>query len=332
MLSYNEVLGHERAKAIITKAIAGNRVPHAYLFRGPAGVGKKLFAKGVAAAVNCRNRAGTFACGECVSCKKLLSGNHPDFTFVEPDKGAIKIGQVREICREISYPPYESSTRVVVLEDVHTMRREAANSLLKTLEEPAENNLLILTAESSCEVLTTISSRCQVVPFFGLSEEETAQVMEGKDLGCNEQELVLLAKLASGSPGKALEVAGTDVLPVWNLLQDLLIDKSLYRDSEVGRWLACAEKIASLKSDVQHLFALLRLWLRDHLLFLHGASNGSALYDWDQDGRMLPHEISGMDEVLIILSDCEKKMIYNCNLALMAEVLLFKIQGLKDFR
>ena len=85
--------------------------------------------------------------------------------MISPEKGVIKIDQIRRLTRELSYPPYESLMRVVVLEDVHTMRREAANSLLKTLEEPPENNLLILTAEASQEILATLTSRCQVVPF-----------------------------------------------------------------------------------------------------------------------------------------------------------------------
>ena len=112
--------------------------------------------------------------------------NHPDFLVISPDKGVIKIDQIRRLCQELSYPPYESETRVVVLEDVHTMRREAANSLLKTLEEPPDDNLLILTAESSKEILATLISRCQVVPFTPLSISDTTAILiaDGKDAAC----------------------------------------------------------------------------------------------------------------------------------------------------
>lgn len=330
ILSYNEVLGHERAKSIVSRAIGSDRVPHAYLFKGPDGVGKKLFAKGVAAAVNCLDRDGDFACGFCRSCRKLISGNHPDFSFVQPDKGVIKIDQVRKVCRELSYPPYESATRIVVLEDIHLMRREAANSLLKTLEEPPENNLLILTAESSCEVLDTISSRCQVVTFWGLSESETAEILAKEELKCSEQELVILAKIAAGSPGKALAISKTNVLSIWQEVQTLLVDASSYQDSAIGCWLNCAEKISSLKDDIVHLFALLRLWLHDHLLFLHGANDGASIYEWDRSGKMLEYSSNSINEIFSLIADCEKKMIYNCNLPLLCEVLLFKIQSLKN--
>ncbi|MFW2365488.1 MAG: DNA polymerase III subunit delta', partial [Desulforhopalus sp.] len=144
-LCFRQLLGQEKAKKLLLRSLAADRIPHAYIFKGPDGVGKKLFARGVAMAVNCRDTTTVGACGKCISCRKYCSMNHPDFLVIQPEKGVIKIDQVRRMTRELSYPPYESAMRVVVLEDVHTMRREAANSLLKTLEEPPEGNLLILT-------------------------------------------------------------------------------------------------------------------------------------------------------------------------------------------
>ena len=125
---------------------------------------------------------------------------------VAPEKGGIKINQVRKLSRDLSYPPYESAMRVVILEDVHAMRQEAANSLLKTLEEPPENNLLILTAESSREILATLTSRCQVVPFCRLGDGETAGILEGH--GVDPTEALLLAHLFEGSPGQGTPVEG----------------------------------------------------------------------------------------------------------------------------
>ena len=159
-LSFSAVLGQDKAKKILERSITSGRIAHAYLFRGPDGVGKQLCAKIVAARINCTQKSGTqSACGSCNSCRKYLSGNHPDITVISPEGGTIKIDRVRELCRSLSYPPYESPTRVVVVEDVHSMRPEAANSLLKTLEEPPENNVLILTAGAGRDILETIVSR-----------------------------------------------------------------------------------------------------------------------------------------------------------------------------
>ncbi|CAG35513.1 DNA polymerase III subunit delta' [Desulfotalea psychrophila] len=330
-LCYSQVLGQQRAKQIVARAIEADRVPHAYLFKGPDGVGKKLFARGVAAALNCRERQGAFACGHCVSCRKLLSGNHPDYTVVQPDKGAIKIDQVRSLCRDLSFPPYESPVRVVVLEDVHTMRREAANSLLKTLEEPPQNNVLILTAESSCEILTTISSRCQVVSFYPLTENEVSTALQGKELPpLAENEQGLLARLAEGSPGKMLLLSTTAVLPVWKKAQKLFIDPALQGDAEIGAWLQCAEEIALLKEDMTYFFAILRLMIRDHLLNLSGVQESlCSLTDWGFSENKLRWSRPALLQALHYIDTAEKKMVYNCNNTLVCEVLLFALQRLK---
>lgn len=205
---YTNILGQDRAKNMVRRALAHGRMPHALLFRGPAGVGKRLFARGLAAALNCRGgQPGNIpltACGTCSSCHKLQSGNHPDFLVVEPEKDAIKIGQVREMSRAITYPPYESRYRVVLLEDVHAMQPAAANSLLKTLEEPPPGNILILTAEASREVLATILSRCQIVPFLPLTEVETLSIIKHLLPDAGEETARLLARYSDGSPGKAL--------------------------------------------------------------------------------------------------------------------------------
>ena len=123
---------------------------------------------------------------------------------ISPEKGAIKIEQVRQMCQALSYPPYESDTRVVLLEDVHTMRAEAANSLLKTLEEPPADNLLILTADSSREILPTIASRCQVVPFHAPERDRILSGFWRNILTDRIQQTAhLLARLSEGSPGRA---------------------------------------------------------------------------------------------------------------------------------
>ncbi len=321
ILCFSEVLGHEQAKKIISRGIKAGRTPHAYLFRGPDGVGKKLFARGLAAALNCRSDA-EGACGICTSCKKMLSDNHPDFKVVSPEKGAIKIDQVRKVSRELSYSPYESSVRVVVLEDVHMMRREAANSLLKTLEEPPENNLLILTAESSFEVLATISSRCQVIPFYGLGSLETEQLLEGGLDNVSTADRAIVARLAGGSPGKAIALAQSEVLSCWYDVRNLLLESE--GDEDILNVLFCAEQITTLKDDVVLLFDLLKLWFRDHLL--RGIDGVDVQLEvWDDKARSLSWSPERLEKALKAVEQSEKELFYNCNATLVNEVLLFTL-------
>ena len=313
---FTQLLGQEKAKRLLRRSLAAERIPHAYIFKGPEGVGKRLFARGVAAAVNCRDGSGVGACGICSSCKKFHSQNHPDFVVIRPEKGVIKIDQIRRLTRELSYPPYESTLRVVVIEDVQTMRREAANSLLKTLEEPPENNLLILTAEASQEILPTLTSRCQVIPFTQLSIDETVTILVTH--GIDRDAAVLLARLSEGSPGRALLFKKTDMIVLWRELVAFLSDPAVDADRDVGVLLGHAEKMAALKEELPALLGLLKIWIRDLLL---GEDRQNIvrplLKNWDSPDLLA--RLQAIDRA-------ERELARNCNRNLICEVLLFKLQ------
>jgi DNA polymerase III subunit delta' len=322
-LCFSELLGQEKAKRLVTRSITANRVPHAYIFKGPEGVGKKMFARGLAAALNCRAGEKGKACGICSSCRKFRSGNHPDFMVISPDKGTIKIDQVREMCRALSYPPYESELRVVLLEDVHTMRPEAANSLLKTLEEPPANNLLILTAEASREILTTISSRCQVVPFFGLTEEQTVEILRRRESTLDQESAQLLARLAEGSPGRALLLYKAELIDTMKKIVDLVTTPAGNADGNVGLLLQMAEEMAALKENLSPLFGLLRLWLRDVLL--GGDEFRVAMPD---SGKSWSSEL--LFAKLAAIDQAERELSRNCNRTLVCEVVLFHLCSMRQ--
>jgi len=316
---FTQLFGQEKAKRLLSSSLMAGRIPHAYIFKGPEGVGKRLFARGVAAAINCRDTKRLGACGVCSSCKKFRSMNHPDFLVVSPDRGVIKIDRIRQLTKELSYPPYESAMRVVVLEDVQTMRREAANSLLKTLEEPPENNLLILTAEASQEILATLTSRCQVVPFSRLSIADTMAILVRQ--GIDSETARLLARLSEGSPGKALLFQKTEMIALWRKLVSFLSDPAVEPDGDVGKLLQLAENMAALKEELSSLLGLLKIWLRD-LLLGDVQDNGAA-----RDGN--PVKSWNSNELfakLQAIDRADKQLSRNCNRNLVCEVLLFKLQ------
>ncbi|MGW8193580.1 MAG: DNA polymerase III subunit delta', partial [Desulforhopalus sp.] len=320
---FTRLLGQEKAKRLLRRALAAGRLPHAYIFRGPDGVGKRLFARGVATAVNCRDTTMVDACGECLSCRKFRSMNHPDFLVIQPEKGVIKIDQVRRMVRELSFPPYESAMRVVVLEDVHTMRREAANSLLKTLEEPPDGNLLILTAESSQEVLPTLSSRCQVVPFYSLSLKDTAAILVQQ--GVDVDAAPLLARLAEGSPGRALVYQQTDMVRLWREVIHFLSDPDVDTDRDVGRLLQFAERMALLKDELPALLGLLKIWVRDRLV----DNPGQEISAGSREAAGKSGRSEDLFDQLQAIKRAEVELSRNCNKTLVCEVLLFKLQGFR---
>ena len=311
---FNGLLGQHRAKVLLQRSLHSGRIAHAYLFKGPPGIGKKLYAAAMARAINCRTAGPAGICTECSSCRKFLSGNHPDYRVERPEKEVIKIEQIRTLAKALTYPPYESSRRVVVVEDVHTMRPEAANSMLKTLEEPPEGNVLILTAETSKSVLPTINSRCQVVPFFALTQEETASILTTKH-GLDSEQAILLARLSEGSPGKALLLNSTEMIAIWAEVVAGLGDDRFRRDEHCATILTWAGRMADLKENLGPLLGLFRLWLRDLLsdngVLHHGGSRRSS---------------EQIFQGLAALDQAERELARNCNRALVCEILLFRLQ------
>jgi len=319
-ICFTQLYGQEKAKRLFGSSLMADRVPHAFLFRGPDGVGKRLFALGVAAAINCRRRSGPSACGKCSSCRKFQSQNHPDFLVIRPLKGVIKIEQIRQLTKELSYPPFESAMRIVVLEDVHTMRREAANSLLKTLEEPPADNLLILTAESSQEILATLTSRCQVVPFSQLSISDTATILAAH--GIEREAALLLARLSEGSPGRALLYQQSEMVAVWREVVDVLSNPAILPNRDVGVLLRLAEKMADQKDDLPPFLGLLKIWLRD--LLLVDRTTGERAKE-----VLSPRKSWSSAQLfakLQAISRAERELARNCNRTLVCEVLLFALQ------
>ncbi len=336
------LLGQERAKLFLERALASGQLAHAYLFRGPDGVGKQLLARHLAMAVNCRQRpsqesrpglAPLDSCGACSSCQKYLSGNHPDFLVIRPEKGTIKIDRIREMMQALSYPPYESAMRVVVLEDIHTMRDEAANCLLKTLEEPPARNLLILTAASARKVLPTISSRCQTIPFFPLRHKDTVQILHQQRPEMDHETAHLVARLAEGCPGHALRLGHGEMIPLWRKVVALLANPDIDANQGAGLVARAAKSLDLLHEDLLSFLGLLRIWLRD-ILWAEIVHQNRGSGEWkaiDSEKGKKERNRKGWSsqqifDKLLAVDQAERELARNCTRPLVCEVLLFKLQ------
>jgi DNA polymerase III delta' subunit len=202
----SSITGQARAIETLRAAVARRRLHHALLFEGPSGVGKATTARALAMALNCERGPHTDGCGECAPCQKILSGNHPDLVgFDMTGKGLTE--RVRELLPSLGFRPHEARARVVVLDpadDLAQGRAEAANALLKTLEEPPADTHFVLCTAQPHRLPVTVRSRCQRVRFSPLDRQTIVHFLtarQGAELAVAEE----AAALADGSLGRALE-------------------------------------------------------------------------------------------------------------------------------
>ncbi|NTV12377.1 MAG: DNA polymerase III subunit delta' [Desulfobulbaceae bacterium] len=344
----DSVLGQDKAKAMLRRAVQGKRLAHAYLFRGPAGVGKKTLARAFGNYLNCLAPTPTAdACGHCPSCRKLQGDNHPDRLVIAPEGAAIKIDQIRELKRALTFPPFEASLRTVLLCDVHTMRRSAAaNSLLKLLEEPPPGNLLILTGDAASEILPTITSRCQQIPFTTLPLAQVAAALTAesraretaafakstsKGLEPARQEIITpttaatLAALADGSLGQARRLAASPLLELRRQIITSLLQLHPGRPETAEAILALADSSSESSEHLSELLGLLQLWFRDIFLLHQGQPQRVVNLDLrealEQALRRWP--LAELPQRLALFEKAKNQLARNCNRALVCEVLYF---------
>ena len=182
MATLDRIRGQSRVVEILQRAIAQDRVPHAYLFCGPAGAGKMTTALALATAIQCIDAPGR-GCGQCVACDKIAAGIHPDVQVLARQGAAqiIPIETIRsQVITKLGLPPHEGNARIFLVEEASSLAPASANALLKTLEEPPQRTHFILCTTAPDQLLPTLRSRCQRVMFAMLSAEMRAE-MQGEE-------------------------------------------------------------------------------------------------------------------------------------------------------
>ena len=211
-------VGHDRAIASLARGLQEGRISHAYLLVGPPQSGKMTLALDLARAVNCL--ADDRPCGECSQCQRVDAGLHADVHVLGIDgettvggrsRVAIGIDQVRAMQHEASLKPYEGRYRVFIVDGAERLSDEAANSLLKILEEPPDQVVLVLLASDLGALLPTVVSRCQRLPLRRLPLERVAREVEAR-FGLSRVEAEETARLSNGRMGRAFELAGRSEL------------------------------------------------------------------------------------------------------------------------
>jgi DNA polymerase-3 subunit delta' len=224
-VSWQRIRGHDVIVAAFTRAVERGRLAHAYLFVGPTGVGKRLFAGELAKALLCEKIDGRLeACDQCPACHLVEAGTHPDFFTAArpPDKPNLPIDLIRELCRGFSLKSARGKGKVAILDDADDLDdpitgNAAANCFLKTLEEPPPRSVFILVGNSIDRQLPTILSRCLAVRFRPLAPEQVDTILRENDI--EETRRPQLIRLSNGSPGQALALSDVEL---WKFRETML--------------------------------------------------------------------------------------------------------------
>jgi DNA polymerase-3 subunit delta' len=274
------MLGHEWAVNLLREHVAQGGFCHAYLFTGPQGVGRRTLALRFAQALNCPHpHASGVPCRTCRTCTQIERMQHPDLTVVQAERvgGILRVDQVRDLLPGLSLAPYQARYRIALFLRFEEANPNAANALLKTLEEPPERVILILTAESAESLLPTIVSRCEMLRLRSLSLDTLCAGLQER-WGIPEQEARLLAHLSNGRIGYALSLHRD---PEQMELRKLWLEEhqNLLSSSRVKRF-AYAETLAKDKERLLQALAVWQSLWRDVFLRASGSSVAVSNLDW----------------------------------------------------
>ena len=321
-MTFGNIYGHEKPIAILKSAMAKNRIPHAYLFYGMEGIGKRTVASVFARALDCRGNEPP--CGTCPSCRKAEHGNHPDIVTVAAEGQFIKIGAVKELQEQMKFRPSEGRWRIFIMPEADRMNAPAANALLKTLEEPSTGNILLLTSSRSHALPMTILSRCQHLRFNPLPRKEVARYLRERE-GIDEGAAEVLAASSGGSIGRAMEMNREDYLTLRNgILERLASDTST---DALGR-LAFAGRFGTEREEILERLGILRICYRDALVFKETAEAERLVF---QDRATLigalAGRLSGRDLLgnMAAIEAAASAIDQNANKPLTLEAMVFKL-------
>jgi len=320
------VVGHEWAVELLHNSLVAGRRPHAVLFTGPPQIGKRTLALALAAAMNCAAE-GTRPCGQCRSCRLIARGAHSDVRVVQAEtgessrEGVLKIDQIRELQRAAGLAPLESPNKVFVLREIERANLPAANALLKILEEPPPQVVLLLTSARPHALLPTVISRCQILALRPLPFTQVASALVER-WGASPEDADLLSHLSEGRIGWAVERL-KDSAARDERARRLIDAQQLPQMGRLQR-LGYAETLTRAPASIHPTLVLWASWWRDVLLIQQGCqkhvSNVDRLSELEQQAQAF--DPIQLRRFLVRLQEAPAQLNQNANARLLLEALM----------
>lgn len=315
-MSFSNIKGHTGQVGIIKAGLKQNKTMagRGYLFSGPEGIGKRLAAETLIKALNCDQ--GAFdSCDKCPSCLKIDKRQHPDVHFLDDSQtGQIKIEDIRQLKHQITLRPYEAKYKVFILDNSHNLTAEAANALLKTLEEPTANSLIILISSKPELLFKTIVSRCRTLRFYPMQRRTLEQILK-EDYGVSDALAHFLSFFCEGRLGTALTLKDKDILSD----RDRIING-----------LVAGESTAGDKQQMRDMLTILSVWFRDIYLVKSGVEYSELINIDRKDelsaaGKVYSYE--ALDKIFGFISDAMLWLEQNVNSKLISANLRHLLQS-----
>ncbi len=323
-MSFRDIVGHDKQIAELKGAMAKQRIPHAYLFYGLEGVGKRTTALAFAKTLNCL-KSDLDACQVCASCRKADHNNHLDIVLLAAEGQFIKIQAIRELQERMKFKPWEGKKRVTIIDGAERMNEAAANALLKTLEEPPPANILILVSARPSQLPATILSRCRQVRFHPLGEGEVASFLQ-KSFALDPALASLLANSSGGSLARALALQKQSYVTLRDEMLDMLTSGQMLdplgRLSQVGRF-------GKDREDVLERLDVLRVCYRDALVYREtGETTGLINQDRAEVLRPFVQRLSTQDMLgnIKVLDRAAQALEQHADKTLTLEVMMFRLK------
>jgi DNA polymerase III subunit gamma/tau len=272
MKTFYDIEEQDRAISILQKAYLNNSISQAYLFDGISGIGKSLVAKIFIKLINCENPTkGLNPCNKCKNCINIDNDRFIDLIHIKPTstKEVIKIEKIREIEEKIAYKTFEGKFKVILIEDADQMNISSSNAILKTLEEPPENTIFILTASKISRLPDTILSRCQKILFSPLSKELISSKLKIEYTNLKQEDLKIASSISQGSITIAKEIIDNDILVFRREFFETLFNKSNIKLANLIKYIK--KIIKEFKGDkfyfLVFILEILKSILRDALVY-----------------------------------------------------------------
>jgi len=322
-MPFSDIYGQEKQIRVLQNTMKRGRIPHAYLFHGIQGIGKRTTAKILAKALNCIQDNGD-ACGNCPSCLKIEHGNHPDVVVIEPEGIFIKIDAIRALQDQIKFRPFEGKKKVFIIVDADRMNDASVNALLKTLEEPSPSNILILTTSRVHTLPQTIISRCQKIRFHPV-RPETIRSFLTDQLSMDKETTREIASSAGGSIGRALEIRKQSFL---DFKKEIITLLSTARSIPLSLFFL-ADTFGNNRDSALQRLAILKGWYRDMLVYRETHDLNKLIHlDVAGDTKKLSKKMKVTDilENIKIISRTHDAIERNVNRQLMLESMAFRLK------